>query len=132
MKKIIIGIIVIVLIVLVGLGIMILNNSKAPTVTADCATGVTTITYTPQKLFSPACIKVPSGTTVTYQNQSSGKLKVGADPHPIHTGNKEVSNGQFTLDIEPGASGKTTVSKKGTFGFHDHQHASARGTIVVE
>ncbi len=69
---------------------------------------------------------------MSYVNQSQDTLEVGADPHPVHTGNKEISNGAFTLEFQSGATGITTVTKTGTFGYHDHAYARAKGQIVVE
>lgn len=129
-----IALVIVLVIVLVGLGFAYTawRNSKPLEVARDCATGVTSIAYTTQRSFLPACVKVASGTTITYYNQSDKTLEVGADPHPIHNGNKEVSDGKFTLDIEPGRSATTTFTQKGTFGLHDHKNSSARAVVVVE
>jgi len=124
-------IIIVIVLALIAGGIFIIYNARAPKVT-DCASDITTMTYTSAKTFAPSCIRVPSGTVITYTNQSSDTLLVAIDPHPIHTGNKEVSNGEFTLAVAPGASATTTVTTKGTFGIHDHANFGARATIVVE
>lgn len=131
-KKIALVIVIIVILAAAGFAYTVWRNSKPPMVAQDCATGVTSIAYTTQRSFLPACVKVASGTTITYYNQSDKTLEVGADPHPVHNGNKEVSDGKFTLDIEPGRSATTTFTKKGTFGLHDHENSSAHAVVVVE
>ena len=49
-----------------------------------------TITYTDSG-FSPETAIIKSGGKVTWVNKSSGDLQVGANPHPVHTGNKELT-----------------------------------------
>lgn len=133
MKKKVLGVVAaVIVLVAVGFALMVQRNSKLPAVAKDCAVGVTSIAYVPQKAFLPACVKVPAGTTITYTNQSDGTLEVGADPHPIHTGDKQVSGGKFTLDIKSGESATVKLDKKGMFGLHDHENSSARALIVVE
>lgn len=129
-----IALVIAIVVALAGLGFAytVWRNSKPPVVARDCATGVTSVAYTTQQSFLPACIKVASGTTVTYYNQSDKTLEVGTDPHPIHNGNREVSDGKFTLTIEPGRNATTTLTTKGTFGLHDHKNSYARAVLVVE
>lgn len=92
-----------------------------------------TLTYDANENFVPQCIRVSSGTTVTYQNDSDFPLDVGADPHPTHTGNREVSHEEFELPVEPNGGTATTVMEKtGTFGLHNHENSSATATIIVE
>lgn len=133
MKKKIIWTVVFVLVVAaVGFAYTVWRDSRPPVVARDCAASVTSIAYTTQRSFLPACVKVPSGTTVTYYNQSDKTLAVGADPHPIHNGNKEVSDGKFTLEVKPGENASVKLDRKGTFGLHDHNNSSARAVLVVE
>jgi plastocyanin len=131
-KKVISIVIAVVVLVLVGFGFMVWRNSKTPPVTADCGIGIGTIYYTPQQAFLPSCVKVASGATITYINQSQENLAVGVNPHPIHNGNKEVSGGEFTLDVATGESKQVTLNTKGSFGIHDHNNSSAVAVIVVE
>jgi plastocyanin len=134
MKKAIWWIIIVILVL--GLAyIMFILKKPIPEVSADCqvVTGSSVlITYTAGHELTPRCVKVNSGTTIAWKNKSSGKLEVGANPHPIHTGNKEVSGGKFVLVVEPGQTGSATVSTKGTFGYHDHEYPNAVGVIVVQ
>jgi plastocyanin len=131
-RKVILAILIVIVIVIVGFGLMVWRNSKTPPITADCGTGITTVYYTQQKSFLPSCIKVPAGTTITYTNQSPDTLAVGVNPHPIHNGNKQVSNGEFVLNVPSGESKETKLDSKGNFGIHDHNNSSSVAVIVVE
>lgn len=92
-----------------------------------------TLIYDSSENFVPECIKISSGTTVTYRNDSDFSLDVGADPHPSHTGNREVSKKDFELPVEPnGGTASTVMDKVGNFGLHNHANASATATIIVE
>lgn len=90
-----------------------------------------TITYN-GSVFSPSLTTVSSGGKVTWVNNSSRELQIASNPHPVHTDNQEVSGGQFTLDIDPGQSSTVTVTKKGTWGHHDHLNPANRGTLTVQ
>ena len=91
----------------------------------------TTITFDGSG-FSPSSTTVKSGGSITWVNSSSQDIEIGANPHPIHTGNKEVSGGEFTLKLTPGQSKTVTVTKVGTFGYHNHLSSSQGGSITVE
>lgn len=134
MNKLLIAIIAI---VLIGGGVYwVLNQEPTPPqVPDDCVdrTGQdVTITYTAERFFDPICAIVSSGFTITWQNDSTFDLEVGADPHPIHSGNREVSDGEFVLHVAPGQSAQATLEKVGAFGYHDHIYSSAVGILVVE
>lgn len=77
-------------------------------------------------------VTVKSGGKITWTNSSSSKVQVASDPHPIHTENKELTNGEFVADLAPGASVTVTVTKTGTWGYHDHLNAAQRGKVIVE
>ncbi len=81
---------------------------------------------------SPATVTIKSGQSITWVNNSSKTIQVASDPHPTHTDNRELSNGQSVLDLAPGASTAVTLNKKGTWGFHDHLNPSVRGKVVVQ
>jgi plastocyanin len=134
MKKIILWIIIIIAIALVG-GFIYLKSKPGATVSANCTESTaasTVITYTAGREFTPSCIKIASGSTIVWKNESNRTLEIGADPHPIHTGNKEVSGGDFVLKVEPNTTQTVVMNKIGTFGYHDHEHASATGVIQVK
>jgi len=109
------------------------TNTQNPTSEPGKSVAVeeATITYTSSG-FSPSKITVKSGGKITWVNSSDREVAVGANPHPLHTGNREVSGGEFTLNLKPGEQKTVTVEKVGTFGYHNHLNASEDGTIVVE
>lgn len=122
---------------IVAAGAIFLNREPVPPqVPSDCSdltnqTAVT-IVYTTDTFFSPSCVKVSSNTTFTWENASDTTIEIGADPHPIHTGNQEVSAGEFVLEIKAGNKAQVTLQELGIFGYHDHLNSSATGIIVVE
>lgn len=92
-----------------------------------------TLVYNENEVFVPACIKISSGTMLIYRNESDFALDVGADPHPTHAGNREVSKQEFELPVQPnGGTASTVMEKTGTFGLHNHENASATATVIVE
>ncbi|MCR4324062.1 MAG: cupredoxin domain-containing protein [Candidatus Curtissbacteria bacterium] len=82
--------------------------------------------------FSSQSAKVKSGGTINWVNNSSATIQVASDPHPTHTANREITNGQVTIVLAPGESSSVTVTKTGSWGYHDHLNASTKGTVVVE
>ena len=93
--------------------------------------GTTQITYTDDG-FSPASTTVASGDTITWKNDSSETVQVGSNTHPTHTINQETTGGEFTIALAPGESKTVTVTKTGSWGYHDHLKPSIVGTVVVE
>lgn len=146
MRNIIIGIIVI---VVIGVGFLLFRNFsqesgvtvvKTPTATTSATPSAsageesesgTTITYTSSG-FSPSDVTIKSGGSITWVNDGDSEIQIAANPHPIHTGNKEVSGGGFVLTLQPGEQATVTISKTGTQGYHDHLNSSQGGTITVE
>ena len=82
--------------------------------------------------FSPAESTVKSGGKVTWTNNSSKSVQVASDPHPTHTANPELTNGQSVAELAPGASVTVTLTKTGTWGFHDHLNPGVRGKVTVQ
>src|SRR3990167_6754310 len=121
------------------------NKQTTPTVTNESATtsatpsantsennqSAATIKYTSSG-FSPANVTIKSGGKITWVNDSGEEVQIGANPHPIHTGNKEVSGGDFTLNLAPGKSKSVVIKKTGGFGYHNHLDSSEGGKITVE
>lgn len=138
MRNLIIGVIVV--LVILALGYLFLfsgSQSKAcaidhgvATESADPGQGIT-ITFSNGQ-FSPACLEISSGTSVTWVNAGDKEIQIATNPHPIHTGNKEVSNGEFVLKLAPGEKATVTINKAGTSGYHNHLNSSAGGEIVVK
>ena len=82
--------------------------------------------------FTPVQTTVKSGDKLAWVNNSSKKIQIGSDPHPTHTVNGELSNGQFVLEIAPGASATVTLTKTGNWGYHDHLNPGIRGKVTVQ
>lgn len=142
-----IGIIIIVIAVVTGsiawaLGNSEDNNSSTQTNTSepnnaadhnetavqnDDELAATTITYTANG-FEPSETTVKSGDKVKIVNESGDPLEFSSDPHPSHTINPELNAG----DTENGQSTTITLTKTGTWGFHNHYNASDHGSITVE
>ncbi|HEX8762973.1 MAG TPA: cupredoxin domain-containing protein [Candidatus Saccharimonadales bacterium] len=78
--------------------------------------------------FSLSSNRIKSGDKVKIVNTSSTDLEFDSDPHPVHTNNKELN-----VDlVKPGESKTFTITKKGTWGFHNHLKSSQTGSITVE
>ncbi len=86
-----------------------------------------TIIYTDSG-FSSSKINVNVGDVVAVKNQSSNSMQFSSNPHPIHTGNKELNQ----QTIPAGGSLTFTVTVKGSHGFHNHLTPSHNGILVVE
>lgn len=103
-----------------------------------------TITYTDDG-FSPSTLTIAAGETVTFVNNSSGRMWVGADEHPTHTEydgsstREHCSNGNATSPAvfdqcegtSAGTSWSFTFTKAGSFDYHNHARAADGGTIIV-
>lgn len=104
--------------------------SDTPANTTDTDEGdaaAATISYTDNG-FSPDSVTVKSGDTVTIENTSEDNVQFNSDPHPSHTENSELNVGM----IAAGDAKSFIVTKKGSFGFHNHLNSSQKGTISVE
>lgn len=71
---------------------------------------------------------IKSGDKVKIVNSSQTDLEFDSDPHPVHTDNKELNVDM----VAPGESKTFTITKTGTWGFHNHLNASQRGSITVQ
>ncbi len=90
------------------------------------ASDTVTITYTDSG-FSPDSYMVKAGGTVTVINKSSRDLEFSSDNHPTHTDETELN-----MDtLSPGKSGTFTVTKVGTWGFHNHLTPQDIGSLMV-
>jgi plastocyanin len=129
---------VVVVIVLIGAAVILFKPAKssAPSsngsTTSDnsSAAGKTvaaTITYD-GKTFSSSVSSVNSGDSIKVVNSSSDDLDFDSDPHPVHTDDPELNAGA----IAPGQSKTFTVTKKGTWGYHNHLNSSQHGEITVK
>ena len=86
-----------------------------------------TITYSDTG-FSPSTLTVKSGDSVTVTNISSSELQMESDPHPAHTDNGDLNAGE----IQSSQSKTFTVTKTGTFGYHNHLKPDAQGSITIK
>lgn len=77
--------------------------------------------------FSPKTLTVKAETNVRVVNQSSGPLQLSSDDHPTHTKHPELN----MSTIAAGSEGALEVKTVGTWGYHNHQKSSDKGTIVV-
>jgi len=131
---------VVILVVVVGAAAYLLTRPKAASPSVVSGSGCSAmlgqatvdITYTEANEFSPKCVQVSAETKLVYHNDSKGPLQIGADPHPIHDGNKELSNGEFVLEVPEGGTASSVVHKTGTFGLHNHLNSGATATVEVK
>jgi len=86
-----------------------------------------TITYT-RDGFSPATTTVTAGQTVTFTNTSPAEVQVDSDPHPVHTDDTDLNVGA----IAPGQSKTVVLTKKGSFGIHNHLKPSDTARITIQ
>ena len=135
-KSVTIGVVVVV--VLVG-GYLLFNKTSlykssstntAKTATANTNTDVKVaakITYSDSG-FSPTLTTVQSGDVVAITNSSSSDLQMQSNPHPAHTDDTDLNVGF----VKAGTTKNFTVTKIGTFGFHNHLNPTDNAKIAVE
>jgi plastocyanin len=79
--------------------------------------------------FTPSTLTITEGDTVLWTNNHPTEyLQVSSDPHPGH-------NIYLPLNLDliaPGDSAGRMFNDEGTFTYHDHLHAQAIGTIIVQ
>ncbi|HEY8108535.1 MAG TPA: hypothetical protein VIF43_00790 [Patescibacteria group bacterium] len=76
--------------------------------------------------FEPDRITVKSGEEIVFV--ASSEFEVASEPHPVHTSNSELN----MPPLQAGQTARATVTKKGTFGIHNHNDSSQKATVVVE
>jgi plastocyanin len=104
------------------------SDTSSTDSTATDTAAAATITYDGSS-FSPSSTTVKSGDKVTIKNVSSGAvLDFDSDPHPVHTDDTDLNAGS----IEAGQSKTVTVTKKGSFGFHNHDDPTQKGQITIQ
>jgi len=133
MKKsnMIIGLVV--LAIAVG-GVFLLMSKKSgtgptspSTASSNASAVAATITYS-KSGFSPATVTVKSGDTVAIKNATTEDMQLASNPHPVHTDDTDLNVGS----VAPGQTKTFTVTKKGSFGYHNHVDPSDTGKIVIE
>lgn len=103
------------------------NSQQPSTTTSTAQNAADTITFDGSQ-FSPASLTVKAGTTVTIRNTSSQDLQMDSNPHPVHTDDTDLNVGL----VVPGQSATFTVTKTGTFGYHDHLDPGIGGHITIQ
>ncbi len=121
------------------------GSSSASGLGADVNAGVTvgtptgaTITLTANG-FSPKSVTIKKGGTVTWKNESTGKMWVASANHPTHTVYDGTTLQQHCANGAPGSfdecsTGTTfsfTFNKTGSWNYHNHTNSSEFGTVVV-
>ena len=99
-------------------------ETTAPTQAAETGTQIL-VTDTG---FEPKSVTIKVGESVTWTNNTSGTVRIASDPHPLHTGLAGFD------DLSGAALGDTytfTFTKAGTFGYHNHNSTSVKGTVTV-
>lgn len=92
--------------------------------------------------FSPGSVTIPVGGTVTFVNESSGKMWIASAMHPDHTAYSGTSLSQHCPDTagtafdqcaagEQGTTYSFTFDKGGTWRYHDHLNATRFGSVIV-
>lgn len=121
---------VIILVILVG-GVFAFMNRKTDsnqtTSSSSNTPAAATITYSSNG-FSPVTVTVKSGDTVAIKNSSGSDMQLDSNPHPVHTDDTDLNVGL----VSAGQTRTFTVTKKGSFGFHNHLNPSDTGKIVIE
>lgn len=139
MKAFIIGLVA--AIVIGGGGYLVLHKSPSKTVASALTTpsspsqntspatnsGTSSSIIFDGSQFSPATLTVKSGTKVTIKNTSSTDLQMDSNPHPVHTDDTDLNVGL----VSAGQSKTFTVTKTGSFGYHDHLDPSIQGQITI-
>lgn len=104
-------------------------ESPLPGGTESPTTGISaaTISYGGNS-FTPSSSAITTGSQVTFTNNSTKNVQVNSNPHPIHTDNPELNIGL----IKSGESKTATLTKVGTFGFHNHLNPSEKAAITIQ
>ena len=122
-----------VILVVVAGGAFLLMNKKPGTNPTTSSTAnsnapvAATITYSGNS-FSPTTITVKSGDTVAIKNTANEELQLDSNPHPVHTDDTDLNVGS----VATGQTKTFVVTKKGSFGYHNHLNTGATGKIIVE
>jgi plastocyanin len=96
---------------------------------ATCDAGVTAVAVTATSA-TPACTRVPAGTTVTFTNAGMQTVEIRSAPHPTHGSCPELDTAPV---LAAGESFEATMTTQGTCQYHDHLTATgvALGRIEV-
>ena len=108
---------------------------------ASGATTGVTVRYTPTG-FVPQSVTIRSGQKVTFVNDTTSAMWVGADEHPTHTefdGTDRATHcsGSYTGptpfdQCQAGPTYTFVFTKAGTYDYHNHSSSQFSGTVVVQ
>ena len=134
--------IAIVVVVVLGGGYLLWQNSSQPAVVTPTPTPTptapVTVTYTDAG-FSPSSVTIKQGQTVRFVNNSSSQEMWPASAvHPTHSVYPQKSGSDCLgssfdacKSLKPSESWSFTFDSVGEWRYHDHLHASKTGTVVV-
>jgi len=109
--------------------------------TSQPTPNIVIVTYTDAG-FSPKTVNLGLGDSVKFVNNSSKKMWIASDPHPVHTGydgttvQEHCATGAIpSFDectaVSKGGTYTFTFGKVGSWGYHNHSSHDDTGTIVV-
>lgn len=78
--------------------------------------------------YVPKSISINAGDTVTFTNNSSGKMWTASGPHPQHT---DYPGFDEKSAANNGESYSFTFTKVGRWSYHNHLNPSQFGTVIV-
>lgn len=118
-----------------------LNSNQTSTPAGASLNQPAVIAYTDSG-YSPDTLTVKIGTSVTWQNQSSGNMWTASNVHPTHTLYDGTSLRQHCANPtpnsfdechadSPGSSWSFTFNKVGTWKYHNHVDPGMTGTVLV-
>lgn len=80
-------------------------------------------------VFSPTNLRIHSGDTVRFRNESLFPIRVVSDPHPEHN---NLVGFDSVGDIPQESYFSFTFAAKGIFGYHNEKNINDTGTIIVK
>lgn len=86
---------------------------------------IVTVQYS-NGVFSPKNVEIKVGDKVTFVNQTGERMWVASDPHPSHTIFPDFDQ------LTSGSSYSFVFTKKGTWNYHNHLSAGAKGAVIVK
>lgn len=103
------------------------SESSSPTPVESRQARIYTVSYR-GGVFSPTNLRIHSGDTVRFKNDSLMMIRVISDPHPEHN---NLVGFDSVGDVPQGSYFTFTFAAKGTFGYHNEKNTDEKGTIIV-
>lgn len=114
-------------IVVIALGIVIFKATSSDKGDTAKTTSVAVVHIT-KSGFEPATISVAPGTKVIWINTDDSLHQVASNPYPKDDGLR----GLKSEILNKAQSYEYTAQETGTFGYHDDQHPTINGTLIVQ